>query len=69
MHLFRRGDRVQLSKLGAERSSRMPSKVGTIVKAKTDSGRPSVAVLILFDGMKRPARLHWTYVERLHPRP
>lgn len=56
------GDRVRLSALGQERSSRMRARGGTVVglPAFEFGGR---TVVVLLDGNKRPTRLHRSYIE------
>jgi hypothetical protein len=61
MHEFRPGDRVQLTKLGELRNPRKSPKVGTVLACKFHKSGPA-SVLILFDGMKEPNRLHQSYV-------
>ena len=61
---FRTGDRVRLSELGEIRNPRKVTKAGRILSvAGHKSG--SASVLIIFDGLKEPTRLHWTYIERI----
>jgi hypothetical protein len=62
MHDFRPGDRVKLSELGEARSPRMLSKTGTIQRV-THHKSGSGGVAVLFDGMKEPCKLHWSYIE------
>ena len=61
---LRPGDRIQLSRLGELRNRRKKVKVGTVLAQKYHKSG-SGSVLILFDGMKEPCRLHRSYVERL----
>lgn len=64
MSELRPGDRVQLTRLGELRNPRKSSGVGTVLAHKLHkSGAASVA--ILFDGTKKPSRMHRTYVERI----
>jgi hypothetical protein len=58
------GDRIRLSQIGEIPNPRKSSKVGTVVSVKLHKSGPN-SVLVLFDGMKEPSRLHWTYVERI----
>jgi len=62
MHDFRLGDRVKLSELGESRSPRMLSKTGIIQRIKHHKSG-SGGVVVLFDGMKEPRKLHWTCIE------
>jgi len=62
MHDFRPGDRVKLSELGEARSPRKLSKTGTIQRTKHHKSG-SGGVLVLFDGMKEPCKIHRTYIE------
>jgi hypothetical protein len=63
-HSFGIGDRIRLSRIGEIRNPRKSAKVGTVVSVKLHKSGPN-SVLVLFDGMKEPSRLHWTYVERI----
>jgi hypothetical protein len=55
---FRVGQRVRLSDLGIARSLKSTARIGTVV------GLPAASsVDILFDGNKRPTKLHRSYVE------
>ena len=58
------GDRVQLTQLGELRNPRKSSKVGTLLEHKPHKSG-TASVVILFDGLKEPCRLHKTYVERI----
>lgn len=61
------GDRVQLTQLGELRNPRKSSRVGTVLPRTEHKSGPA-SVVILFDGMKEPCRLHKTYVERIKGR-
>lgn len=55
---FRVGQRVRLSELGIARSPKAIARTGTI------TGLPAATTLdVLFDGNKRPTKLHRSYVE------
>jgi hypothetical protein len=58
--IFRMGDHVRLSELGASRLKKAPSKTGRIVGAGKAS---KLTIRVLFDGMKRPVSLHQSYLE------
>lgn len=58
--IFRIGDQVRLSQLGADRMKKAPSKAGRVVDAAQTS---KLAVRVLFDGMKSPVSLHQSYLE------
>jgi hypothetical protein len=58
--IFRMGDRVRLSELGASRLKKAPSKTGRIVGAGKAS---KLTIRVFFDGMKRPVSLHQSYLE------
>ena len=60
-------DRVRLSELGVSRSRRTKVRTGVVVALpKYESGGATISVL--FDGNKRPTRLHRSYVELDHDR-
>ena len=63
---FRPGARVRLSKLGEMRNPRKSVKVGRVVSVSGHKSG-SASVLVQFDGLKEPTRLHWTYVEHIKP--
>jgi hypothetical protein len=64
---LRTGDRVRLNQLGERRNPRKSSKVGTILAPKLHKSG-TASIVILFDGMKVPCRLHRTYIEPVpHP--
>jgi hypothetical protein len=64
MSELRPGDRVQLTPLGELRNPRKSSRVGTVLAHQPHkSGAASVA--ILFDGTKKPSRMHRTYLEQI----
>ena len=54
------GDRVRLSELGVSRSPKIKVHTG-IVAVPCFAG--SAIISVLFDGNKRPTRIHCTYVE------
>ena len=55
---YRVGQRVRLSELGIARSPKLIARTGTI------AGLPGASTLdVLFDGNKRPTKLHRSYVE------
>lgn len=55
---FRVGQRVRLSDLGIARTPKCTTWIGTVV------GLPAASTVdILFDGNKRPTKLHRSYVE------
>ncbi len=56
------GDRVQLTELGELRNPRKSSKVGTLLAHKPHKSG-TASVVILFDGLKEPCRLHKTYIQ------
>ena len=56
------GDRVRLNELGASRSPKIRVRTGTVVALSSHQTR-SASLAILFDGNKRPARVHSSYVE------
>jgi hypothetical protein len=58
------GDRVQLTQLGELRNPRKSSKVGTLLAHRPHKSG-AASVVILFDGLKEPCRLHKTYIERI----
>ncbi len=61
LHQFRVGDRVRLSELGLSRARRKRTTVGTVsVENRWTVGDN---VCVLFDGSKKPIRLHHTFVE------
>jgi hypothetical protein len=63
---MRVGERVQLSEIGTSRSPRSRNKKGTVVKtAKSSRDGP---IDVLFDGNKRPTRIHSSYVEAIFSR-
>ena len=55
-----------MSKLGEIRNPRKSVKVGRVVSSSGHKSG-SASVLVLFDGLKEPTRLHWTYVEPIDP--
>lgn len=58
---FEPGDRVRLNDLGISRCPKARVRKGVVV---TSSGRRSSSTLgVLFDGNKRPTRVHKSYVE------
>jgi hypothetical protein len=55
---FRVGQRVRLSELGITRTPKATVRIGTVV------GLPAASTIdVLFDGNKRPTKLHRSYVE------
>ena len=56
------GDRVRLNELGISRSPKIRSRNGVVV-ALFSRGNRSASLSILFDGNKRPTRVHTSYVE------
>jgi hypothetical protein len=58
--IFRTGDQVRLSKLGANRIKKAPSTTGRVVGAGKAS---KLTIRVLFDGMKSPVSLHQSYLE------
>jgi hypothetical protein len=55
---FRVGQRVRFSEVGMARSPRSTARTGTVV------GLPAASTVdVLFDGNKRPTKLHRSYVE------
>ena len=56
------GDRVHLNELGASRSPKIRVRTGVVVALSSRQTR-SASVGILFDGNKRPTRVHTSYVE------
>lgn len=59
---FKLGGRVRLNELGASRSPKIRVRTGTVVALSSRKGS-SAAIGILFDGNKRPTRVHSSYVE------
>ena len=59
---FRLGDRVRLNELGISRSPKIRARNGVVV-ALFSRGSRSASLSILFDGNKRPTRVHTSYVE------
>lgn len=55
------GDRVRLSELGISRSPKTKARTGVIVALPWLTG--SAILSVLFDGNKRPTRLHCSYLE------
>jgi hypothetical protein len=55
-------DRVRLNELGISRSPKIRTRKGVVV-ALSNCGSRSAALSILFDGNKRPTRVHTSYVE------
>jgi hypothetical protein len=53
------GSRFQLTRLGAERCSKLIGQVGIIVGFSRTNG----SIRVLFDGTKTPRSLHRTYIE------
>lgn len=58
---FKPGDRVRLNNLGVLRSPK--SKVRKGVVAATGPGSLSTSLSVLFDGNKRPTKVHSSYVD------
>ncbi len=56
--VFPIGARVRFNKLGAARSPKMSSRVGTVVKAASSNG-----VRVVFDGTKTINTIHRSYLE------
>jgi hypothetical protein len=56
------GDRVRLNELGASRSPKIRVRTGTVVALSSHKSR-SASLGILFDGNKRPTKVHQSYVE------
>ena len=56
------GDRVRLNELGISRSPKIGVRNGVVVALSNRQTR-SVSLGILFDGNKRPTRIHRSYVE------
>ena len=56
------GDRVRLNELGASRSPKIRVRTGVVVALSGRRGG-SESLGILFDGNKRPTRVHTSYVE------
>jgi hypothetical protein len=54
------GDRVRLSKLGVSRSPKIKVHTGVVVLPPLIG---SASISILFDGNKRPTKVHCSYVE------
>ena len=54
------GDRVRLSELGVSRSSKIRVHTGVVALPQLIG---STSIGILFDGNKRPTRIHCSYVE------
>ena len=52
------GDRVRLSHLGTLRSPRVKGRVGTVVSVNSQ-----FTIAVLFDGNKKPTKIHSSYVE------
>jgi hypothetical protein len=44
--------------------TRKVTKAGRVLSVADDKSG-SASVLIIFDGLKEPTRLHWTYIERI----
>jgi len=59
---FKLGDRVRLNELGISRSPKIRARNGVVV-ACFSRGSRSASLSILFDGNKRPTRVHTSYVE------
>jgi len=59
---FKLGDRVRLNELGISRSPKIRARNGVVV-ALFSRGSRSASLSILFDGNKRPTRVHTSYVE------
>jgi len=59
---FKLGDRVRLNELGISRSPKIRARNGVVV-ARFSRGSRSASLSILFDGNKRPTRVHTSYVE------
>jgi hypothetical protein len=57
------GDRVRLNELGASRSPKIKVQAGTVVALSSHKSR-SASLSILFDGNKRPTKVHRSYLER-----
>lgn len=51
------GDRVRLNELGASRSPKIKVRTGAVVALSSRKSR-IIAVCVLFDGNKRPTRVH-----------
>jgi hypothetical protein len=56
------GDRVRLNELGISRSPKISVRTGVVVALSSRQTR-SASLGILFDGNKRPTRVHMSYVE------
>ena len=56
--VFPIGARVRFNELGAARSPKMSSRVGTVVKAASSNG-----VRVVFDGTKTINTIHRSYLE------
>jgi hypothetical protein len=56
------GDRVRLSELGISRSPKIGVRHGVVVALASRKSR-STNLSILFDGNKRPTKVHYSYVE------
>ena len=56
------GDRVRLNELGASRSPKIRVRTGTVVALSSHKSR-SASLSILFDGNKRPTKVHQSYVD------
>jgi len=54
------GDRVRLNELGISRSPKIKVRNGVVVAL---SSHRSASLGILFDGNKRPTRIHSSYIE------
>ena len=54
------GDRVRLSELGVSRSPKIKVHTGVVAVSWLAS---SAIIVVLFDGNKRPTRIHCSYVE------
>jgi hypothetical protein len=57
---FNPGDRVQLNKLGISRSPKTKVRTGVVAMPMLAG---SATISILFDGNKRPTRVHCSYVD------
>jgi len=56
-----KGERVRMSKLGAERCPRIADKHGTVV----GGGYYNTVIRVLFDDSKSPVSLHRDYLEKV----
>jgi hypothetical protein len=54
------GDRVRLNDLGSSRSPKIKVRTGVVAVPRLTG---SASISILFDGNKRPTRVHCSYVE------